>query len=182
MNVQGREIRLEDGFIVTATSGQGDAGQIKVQSDRLQLFGQATLGTFALGTGNAGDIEIAAEQAVTIEGKGSLGAGQDLAQINGGLFAITQGSLGGNIRISTPDLKITRLGELATSATGQGVAGDINIESDRVVLDQAFVLATSNLGQGGNIQIQAKDWLFFQNGTRLSAQSGTAELGGGNGG
>ncbi|MEY2978317.1 MAG: hypothetical protein RLZZ435_2456, partial [Cyanobacteriota bacterium] len=182
VNVQGREIRLEDGFIVTATSGQGDAGQIKVQSDRLQLFGQATLGTFALGTGNAGDIEIAAEQAVTIEGKGSLGAGQDLAQINGGLFAITQGSLGGNIRISTPDLKITRLGELATSATGQGVAGDINIESDRVVLDQAFVLATSNLGQGGNIQIQAKDWLFFQNGTRLSAQSGTAELGGGNGG
>ena len=185
-NLQAESVLLDNSYIAASSYAQGDAGNISISTQTLKTLGNSLIGTFAAAEGDAGNITIAATDSVYVQGTGTprelFVSERDLTQINGGLFALTQGSQGGNIRIQTSDLRITQQGELATSATGQGVAGDIEIESDRVVLDQALILATSNLGQGGNIQIKAKDWLFFQNGTRLSAQSGTAESGGGNGG
>ena len=181
LNLQASSIQVQDGFLVASSSGQGNAGHITITTDRLKLSGISTFGTFALGTGNAGDITINAQDSVQIEGA-DVSRSVPVTVPNGGLFANTEkGNQSGNITIVTSDLDITQNARISAYA-GQGIAGNLLIKSDRFVLDNSTLIATSPLGQGGNIEIWGNELFVLKQNSRISTAAGTPAGGGGNGG
>ncbi|MEH1868410.1 MAG: hypothetical protein V7K69_25900 [Nostoc sp.] len=62
---------------------------------------------------------------------------------------------------------------------GDGNAGDININSSTVLLDnKAAIAAVTNSGDGGNISLTATDLLLLRRNSNISTTAGLAKLGG----
>ncbi|MGF1677107.1 MAG: hypothetical protein ACFCUV_25990 [Rivularia sp. (in: cyanobacteria)] len=67
-------------------------------------------------------------------------------------------------------------------SSGFGVAGDIEVNSPKVILDkQGRLIAESASGNGGNIKLVIRDLLLMRRGGQISTNAGTEEKGG-NGG
>lgn len=178
LTIEASNIQLQDSFLVASSTGQGNAGNIEVTTDRLSLSGISSFGTFALGTGNAGDITINAQDSVEIKGTTSV----PITVLNGGLFANAErGNQGGNITIATSDLNLAQNARISAYA-GEGIAGNLLLKSDRFSLDNSRLIANSTLGQGGNIDILATEQFILQQNSSISTAAGTPAGGGGNGG
>ncbi|MEL6463240.1 MAG: filamentous hemagglutinin, partial [Cyanobacteria bacterium J06621_15] len=65
--------------------------------------------------------------------------------------------------------------------TNLGNAGEVAINADTMLLDNSYIMAQTESGEGGNITLDLKDFLLLRNSSRISSQAGT-EGGGGNGG
>ena len=123
-------------FIVTRSenSGTGRAGDIEIQTDRLQVLpgGQITSTTF--GAGNAGNIQI---QASDISLVGTILANDSNSKTedtSSGLFS-------------------------AADQSSRGNGGDINIRSQRLSLSNGALVqaSTYSSGDAGNVEIHAAD-------------------------
>jgi filamentous hemagglutinin family protein len=167
-----------------APEGTGNAGNISIATDRLNLNG-AQIVSATLGNGNAGNITISATDVV------ATGASQDGA-IPAGIFAaVGPGARGeaGSLIISTDRLRLNQGAEISTATLGLGNAGQVTIRaSDFASIDGIGPLgnAVSNIsstvaeqavGEGGSLTIQAKQ-LRVTNGGQISAST----LGQGNAG
>jgi len=105
----------------------------------LALRDQGEIASSALGSGDAGDIEIRAG---------------DLALEAGHILTEAQGGDGGPITIAAQGALILRDSRIATSAFGAGTGGDIRISSGATTLDGGFVQANTAAGaRGGDIRL-----------------------------
>ncbi|MEH2166025.1 MAG: filamentous hemagglutinin N-terminal domain-containing protein [Nostoc sp.] len=173
INIQARNLSLDNAYINAFTLGQGNAGTISIKvDDTLSLNNQANFSsaTSELG-GNGGDIDIQT-------GKLSLNNGSYF-------FASTFGKgNAGNISIQATDtvyLANSSNISSAISETGVGNAGNIDIFAKSFSLDGESAIFNSNLGgkgNAGNISINTQDNVSFTGGSSLS--NGTS--GEGNGG
>ncbi|MEH2082252.1 MAG: filamentous hemagglutinin N-terminal domain-containing protein [Nostoc sp.] len=173
INIQARDLSLDNASINAFTVGQGNAGTISIKvDDTLSLNNQANFSsaTSELG-GNGGDIDIQT-------GKLSLN--------NGSYFFATTFGKGnaGNISIQATDtVSLANSSNIssAISKTGVGNAGNIDIFAKSFSLDGESAIFNSNLGgkgNAGNISINTKENTSFTDGSSLS--NGTS--GEGNGG
>ena len=71
--------------------------------------------------------------------------------------------------------------QVAVSSVESGNAGNLEIAARSIRLDNGELTATSALGKGGNITLQAQDLLLLRRNTQISTTAGTAQAGG-NGG
>jgi len=79
---------------------------------------------------------------------------------------------GGNLRINTGKLTVSEGGKLTVSATDRGDAGTLTVNADSIFLDKkGEILATSDIANGGNINLTASDLLLMRRTSRISAQS-----------
>ena len=103
----------------------GNAGNITISMNNLTLTNSAKVDTSTLGQGNAGDINIAASEDITIDSEGSNGFPSGI------ISSVRSDAVGdaGDVTISTNNLTLTNGGTVNTSIgrSGQGNAGDINI-------------------------------------------------------
>ena len=137
----------------SGTSGEGQGGNIILQASNLQLKG-AKLSTQSDGIGSAGTIRINTD-AVFLSNGAAISAAAPLS--DGGNITIT--SEGGIVHLM--DSQITTLVE-----GGQG--GNVNIDSEALVLDQGGQIVTrAGAGSGGNITI---DGVFVSHGTFVQIQ------------
>ena len=164
------------GQISTATSGFGDAGDIKLNVDDTILIEGIGSGIFSSAesgsTGIAGSITIDPQQ-VTIRDGGTIsvnsqgeGKGGDIFIIsdnltldNGSITAQTANTDGGNIDLDIAELLLLRNGDgISAAARGEGDGGNLIIDTTFLV---AFPEANSDMsanasqGKGGNININA---------------------------
>ncbi|RAM48983.1 MAG: filamentous hemagglutinin, partial [Hapalosiphonaceae cyanobacterium JJU2] len=183
------------------TSGQ--AGNINVKTGSLFVRNGGQLTSSTSGKGNAGNITINATGIVSFEGKDSEGIFSGIFSTvnetgvgNGGEINITAGSLlinegflsnnvtrgakgnAANININTGSLFITNGGQLSSSTSGEGNAGNITINATGTVsLDgidnqgkPSAVFSTveaGGVGNGGEINITARS-LSLTNGGELN--------------
>ncbi|WP_100903145.1 beta strand repeat-containing protein [Nostoc flagelliforme] len=168
----------------TQSAGRGDAGNTNIEATGLVTIAGSKdgipSGIFSLvspeGIGNGGNITIYSDS---------------LSLTDGGIISATTSGEGnaGTLKINTVNA-VSISGTLPTtgnssglfvSSSGLGTAGDIEVFSPKIRLDnQGRLTAESASGNGGDINLQT-DLLFLRRGAQITTSAGTAEAGG-NGG
>ena len=168
---------INGGKLSASTFGQGNAGDIRVDTNSLSLSSGGELRSTTSGRGNSGNIIINAPDHISIDGVGSNG------DLSSGVFTNVQATghgQGGKIDITTGSLSLTNSGELSSTTSGQGDAGNITINAlNRISIDgvspngdsSSGVFTTveeTGHGRGGNIHVNT-DSLSLTNGGQLIA-------------
>ena len=207
INIKTGSLRLGDrAVIATTVSGQGNAGDINIDaSENISLISQGNTSAIASnvtegaignggdinintglltvskgaflnantsGEGNSGDITINASKAVSLDGQGT------------GFFTNVRTSKtlgnGGNIDITTSFLTISNQASLNASTSGQGNAGNININAKDSILIEGqegnsfntniLTDALNSSGNAGDINLITGS-LTLKNGASLLADA-----------
>lgn len=172
-------ITIDSSNITSSVSGIGAAGNININARTLRLTNAAQMSTRANGQGNAGNLTI---QANTV----SL---DRFAYVNSDVAAVAVGN-GGNVTVTAQTLSLTQGARISAGLFGQGNAGSVILNADRVSLDgfggeenNPFVSGVFStvrpgaVGNGGNIAITAQSFSATN-----SARVGARTLGQGNAG
>jgi large exoprotein involved in heme utilization and adhesion len=152
-------VELANGFLSTDTLNAAKAGDLRISTKKLTVRDGALVSVSSQGTGNAGDLEVA--------------AGSIRLENGGKLTATSASGEGGNIKLSQLDLLLLRGGsEISTDATGgTGNGGNITIDTDTLAItNNSNITARAIEGRGGNIRITTQA-LFVSPDSSISAAS-----------
>ncbi len=190
---------------LNASAKAGDAGNLTLQAQSLNLFG-GTISTTTLGPGQGGDLTIEVQKDITLIGsagfssaiqasskpsQNSAGAG-DAGRItiranNLNLFGadckIDNSTLGagqgGSITLEiTEQLRLSEGALISADSNGKGNAGSIIINTAILEMNNGIISTAANTATGGNIIINVPTHLNMNN----SIISATVSGGQGNGG
>ncbi|MEB3278518.1 MAG: filamentous hemagglutinin N-terminal domain-containing protein [Lyngbya sp.] len=141
-------------LLFTGTSGIGDAGSVNLQAENIELIGGSSIGAavFESGVGNGGTVTIDAES-LTMRNQSAI-------------LVSSQSSRGnpGNIDVSASQVRLEQAALFAESVTGEG--GNITINSpDIFVRESQISAAGSQSGQtfDGNIDINSNFLVLLEN-------------------
>ncbi|MBR8834840.1 MAG: filamentous hemagglutinin N-terminal domain-containing protein [Stigonema ocellatum SAG 48.90 = DSM 106950] len=166
LKIQTGSLRVADGAqIAASTSGSGNAGNLEVKADLVELVGfnqGGRSGLFANAIqkdGNGGDIMLTTHQ-LTIRDGATISVSNFQSQ---GTVPPGKGAAG-NIQINAPVLLIQDQGTI-TADTNAGDKGNITIQSQNFQIRQGSQLSTNarNSGDGGNITITTDTLLASEN-------------------
>ncbi|WP_335049210.1 two-partner secretion domain-containing protein [Nostoc sp.] len=154
ITVDAQQIELKNqGRIISVVreKADGNSGNIELKSRTLSIKDDARISVSNQGTGNAGNVTINADNSVFLEQKGRISSS----------VRSTATGKGGNINIGTNFLTADG-GIIEAQNQGQGDGGNIVIKTQNLLLrHQSKISATAgsitNPGNGGNIEIDAKD-------------------------
>ncbi|MEM7757788.1 MAG: S-layer family protein [Cyanobacteria bacterium P01_A01_bin.40] len=145
--------------IITSVTAEaiGNGSDIEITTDRLTISNEARLNSTAFAEGDAGNIEINA---------------QDITLDKGRLTAETRVGTQGNISLNNADTLLLRNNsQITTNASESATGGDISIESSGIaLLDNSDITANAVQGQGGNIQITTQG-IFQEPDSQITAAS-----------
>jgi filamentous hemagglutinin family protein len=188
IDINGFTPNLSPSIIAASTVGfKGDAGNLTIQTERLNLANQGLVTTSSIGIGSAGNIIVNATESINIEsgfqpGLFNSSIASTVSYPNGNyqrffqLPAFAQGK-SGNVTITTPRLRMTAGAGLGSSNTAIGNGGKVQITANEVDLNQSRINAAALNGDGGNLKIQA-NILKLRNATFISATAGNTGNGG----
>jgi filamentous hemagglutinin family protein len=148
------------GLIDSRTRNNDKGGDITVKANFVELTNGGNLLTSTSGFGSAGKIKINANSQIFISGIDNT-FNDRLSQIG-----------------EQPFIGVDATSGLFVLSTASGVAGNIEVESPKITLDDGGTLnAESSSGNGGNINVNS-DVLLLQRGGQISTTAGTAQSGG----
>ncbi|MBN3959379.1 filamentous hemagglutinin N-terminal domain-containing protein [Nostoc sp. NMS8] len=152
--------RVSDGALLDArTRNNQKGGDITVNAKIFEAPNGGQLTTTTSSNGRAGKITVNADDKLIISGIDSNYNDRNIK------FPGRVGNIGAN-------------SGLFVSSTGSGIAGDIEINSPQITLDnQGKLNAESASGNGGNINANS-DLLFLRRGAQISTDAGTEQKGG----
>jgi filamentous hemagglutinin family protein len=183
INVATSSLFLANNSIVdSSTSGKGDSGNISVKAtDFISITNNSVIFSNTFGQGDAGDINFESENDIYIAGVNS-GVSANVSR-----EAIGQG---GDINITARNLTLTTNGDsnqvgatLRSDTFSQGDAGNISIRVDDTVNFDGATSGVSSevekdgIGQGGDIDIQARSLLITNGASVLAGTSGQGDAG-----
>ncbi len=129
-------------FFRVPTWPRGNSGNLTINTPTLRITEGGLVSVKNDGTGNAGILRV--------------NAGSILLDNQGGITATTFSGEGGNITITSKDIRLRHSSEISATAGGTGNGGNISINADTlVVLEGSQISANAFQGTGGNIQISA---------------------------
>ena len=173
----------------TSVSGTEKAGNLTINTGRLLLQDGARVDASTFNSGVAGTITINALESVEVSGTvpGSVNGSLILSSAHV-LNQVLQQQLGlppiptgdsGSVIINTPVLRVTDRAQVTVRNDGTGNAGTLQINAGQIFLNhQAAINASTQSGEGGNIDLQITDNLLLRNGSTITTEAG----GTGNGG
>lgn len=169
----------------TATFGNGNAGNTLIQTNQLVVRDGGAITSVTEATGNAGALQVTAND-ILVEGQNGRSSAisssapilSDTSRKFYGLPAFPTGNTG-MLRISTNDLTLRNGGVVSVKHEGTGNAGQLDIQANTVSLDKGGTInASTASGLGGNINLRVQNLLLARHGSQITAQAG----GTGNGG
>ncbi|MDJ0774933.1 MAG: filamentous hemagglutinin N-terminal domain-containing protein, partial [Mastigocoleus sp. MO_167.B18] len=171
-------------FSIIDPNAQGDSGGLEIIAGSLDVHNGAQLGSWTAGNGNSGNIQINAQEQV------SLITSLIISEVS------DQGGIGdaGDIKITTVSLLLEDGSSILADTENQGNAGNITIEArnkvvlkgegpgalnpNQIVPSQISTTVESNaVGEGGNIDIQAGSILFSEGAQLRSETFGKGDSG-----
>jgi filamentous hemagglutinin family protein len=187
-------------FANAETGSTGNGGSIAIATDTLLLSDQAQISSRLLGGGNAGDIDIIAQD-ITLQqqsrltnsvGVTGIGKGGNLT-LNTKKLLVSSGSTissstsgvgnAGTIQIGNADLiRVIGNSAIATETIGTGLAGGINLSSRQLALgDRAKIsvstTSTNPNASGGDLQVAASQISLAGNSSISADTAGSASGG-----
>jgi filamentous hemagglutinin family protein len=185
-------VRLLNGAYISATTFGGEGGDVMVNAANFVELSAAFITTGTASDKNAGNLTINTSRFLGrdngIVSTSSFGPGQ------GGNLIINASDLvevysGNPISLAVISSVANAFGGVFTSGFSTGKAGELNVNTRRLILGSGAALAASSFGggNGGDITINASESVELMgttpNGQRFSAITSVTELGsGGNGG
>lgn len=155
-------------------TARGNAGQIVINTDSLDVTDSAALLVATRGQGDAGSITINALGTVNFDGVGSNGRSSNA------FSTVEQGSTGngGEINITANHLSISNGAVIGGTTRARGNGGNINIKVNFLeLLNGGQILTTSRAGgNAGNIKVNASDKIAIS-GSDLSFPERIARIG-----
>jgi filamentous hemagglutinin family protein len=171
VNLTTGELIIRDGAeVTTATLGQGEGGDIRVQANSLSLSNNGNITSRSTGQVNAGN---AGNIIVNLN---------DKLQSNGGIISATSEQAGGgDINIKADDIRL-RDGSLISTSVFDSTGGGGNITIDSTVflaIEDSDILANAEAGPGGDITINSSAFLadLFSSGAAVPVGRNPGDLG-----
>ena len=165
-------------------TGIGNSEGINIATDNLTITNGGRINASTIGRGNAGMVDITANNNITIDGERSDGNASAIAS------AVATGASGnsGGITISTDSLSLFNGGEVNASTAGMGNAGTINIATmDTITIDGErsssetssilSAIAGEALGDSGGINITTSNLVLKDGGTVNASTLGQGNAG-----
>ncbi len=137
----------------------GPAGNVTLNTPRLEITDRATATVRHNHLGNAGTLIINASEV--------------LLDTGGSLTASTQSGQGGNINLRVQDTLQLRNGSaIDAESFGTGDGGNVTIDAPTIVgLENSDIIANAVQGSGGNIQINTQGIFGLENRPQLTPES-----------
>ncbi|MGI9419258.1 MAG: filamentous hemagglutinin N-terminal domain-containing protein [Geminicoccaceae bacterium] len=160
----------------SSVGATGNAGRISIVANVIDLSGDATIRSAAFGQGDAGVIDIAARDNLSL---------RDTSQIDSRSLVTSTGDAG-TIVVRTSDLSIRDASTISSSSVSAGNAGSIDITADTALIDrdgaEDFGGITTQAGPGstgnaGDVNLTIGSLFLLE-----SAQIDSSSFGAGNAG
>lgn len=143
------------GFFANVEQGAiGKGGNLTVNADRIRLMDGAQIGASTFGAGAAGSLRVQARELEAIGG--------DLRG-SSALFAVSRASgQGGNLTIAADRIRLVDGGQIATSTSGAGDAGELVVRASESIdliggaaqgRSGLFATAVAEDGDGGDVRV-----------------------------
>ena len=152
------------------SNSSGKGGNIIITTDKLLINENVVLSSASTSSGNAGNIDITAKNIDLIINKQNIN--NPFFPIFIGVLAYDTGN-GGNLKITTDNLRMTGGSILEASTAGIGNAGTVDITAKSIFLDgsnsrfpSAIFSESLGTGNGGNVRITA-DSILLKNGGQI---------------
>lgn len=153
-----------------APRATGKAGDLLINTRKLQVSNGGTVSTTSLGLGRPGNVFIGAE---TVELSGS--AGETPSSLSARSVGIADS---GNITVETQTFKVLDGARTSVRNDGSGNAGALQINASSIYLEnQGSITASTASGKGGNISIQGGNLQLLRN-SILTTSAGNEGEGG----
>ena len=151
-----RPNRLTGLYSLTFRTGSGQAGDLTIKTDSLDVVNGALVSASTLGEGNAGKTTIVADERILVDGVGNVNG--IASSISSSVESTAKGD-GGSIDITTPLLVLDRGGGIGGRTQGDGDAGSISIDVETLDIRNGGQVGTTSFTEGsaGNIDIVARD-------------------------
>ena len=185
----GAHLQLLNGGEITAkTNGEANAGQVKIQADRLTVDGygfdsnlklvHSHISSDTSGLGNAGNIGISASGAVAVSNGGYISSNSMLAKGNAGNIDITANQLTVDGYGFDSNFKPVS-SHISSETSGAGNAGSLKIVAGNAlnVSNSGYISSkTTGEGDGGTLRISAKA-INISNGGSINSDSASTATG-----
>lgn len=163
-----RNDQFPSALISSSVSGaSGNAGDLTITTGRLRVENGAAVTVDSQGTGNAGNLAIAAN-GIFLDRQGAI-------------IAKTTSGEGGNIQLQTQEIVQRRESLISTTAGDLGNGGNMTITTQTLVaLENSDITANAQQGAGGNITLNTQGIFGIQLREQLTEQSditASSELG-----
>lgn len=175
INVSDGTLGVSDGGSLTAdTLSAYRGGNITINAHRV-LTNNGRFLTSTSSSGDAGDIEIQAHEI-------SITHQPNDSKSTSGIFANTSRNAigkGGNVNMTTEQLTVQDGSQVTVSSQGRGSAGSLFVRANSLTLDNEGKLqAATASGEGGNIDLQVRDFILMRRNSLISAEAGNNANGG----
>ena len=130
------DLNIDNGFILNSVEndGVGNAGEIDINAENLTLINGGRISASSFGRGDAGLVNVTARDTIVLDGENSLAEGSRISSV------VNDQAIGnGNqVTINARNLFLSDGSLVVTSTLGQGNAGDISINAaENITLDGA---------------------------------------------
>ena len=162
ISIVGRDAQLaiSENSKISAATVTGSGGNILLNGLRALDMSQNSSISVSVRDGKSGDIRIDAKDRIAIN--------------SGGIFSTATGTgSSGNLSIATDRLSIENQGQLTVSSQGSGIAGNLSVTANSLNLNSGKLVAETANGQGGNMQINSRDWIIMKRNSLISTTAGS---------
>ncbi len=176
------------------TFGAGNAGDIKISSNSLNISDRAYISSTSFGSGKGGNVNLNVTESVSIIGTGyeqfqqtfqvnALGGSLAPGTRSAGVFiGTTKNGMAGNLQLNTDYLGLREGGIIFSPIFTEGVGGDLEINAEDVEISGSAVQISAGADStssavGGNIAIDTERLLLQKGGTIINATFGEAAAG-----
>ena len=151
--------QVQPSTLASKTNGSGNAGNVTIQTNKLNVANGAEITVSSEALGNTGNLEIDAGT-ISLDNEAQL------------LATSKEGRGGGNITLQDVKSLVLRGGSaISTSSGGEGNGGNIVINTDTLLaLGNSDITATAIVGRGGNIKIKTQG-VFLSADSNITATS-----------
>ncbi|MEH1971217.1 two-partner secretion domain-containing protein [Nostoc sp.] len=175
INAEQIDLRGSSGIITQVDDkAKGNAGNISIQTQLLNLQEQSQISSATFGNGNAGNLTVKADNISLIASNGELFTG-----ITSSVYEGANGK-GGDIDITTNNLDIHENAQIISGSLGTGDAGNIKINANvlKIIGKLSAIASSTNAGNGGDINLNIANLLLLRDGAFISTTAGRSQAGG----
>ncbi|MBE9046940.1 filamentous hemagglutinin N-terminal domain-containing protein [Pleurocapsales cyanobacterium LEGE 10410] len=159
--------------IGTVSGNTAKAGKIAIDTHQLKIADGGIITTTSFGSGAGGNLMIEAAESIDIAGKSPSNV-----VVSAIVASASTTGVSGDVRITTPQLEVKHGGQISAQTSGTGSAGNLEINTRNLLLDNGILTAETQAGDRGNININNASTILLRNNSQITTNATELSTGG----